>query len=176
MKFSRMRFIPVFFLSFIFFACQEKNFEKSMEGSWELRLLKTDTLDLLNTVTPDTLVSDSCNSLSFSLNTSRNLVYEFQSKGKLSITENRFVEIADSANSLQSCNPIKISKESLIVRTGTWQTSGTGNILLVYGDTVDNIRVTERTDEMMIWEQDLNVNGGLVSFQGIKTYHLHRIK
>ena len=95
-------------------------------------------------------------------------------KNNLEITEERTHAYIDSLESIANCSSVVKVKDTTIIHKGTWETAGVGNLALIYNNNVDNIRITERTENDMVWEKDLNVSGGLVSFTGVRNYTVKR--
>ena len=178
MKFNRVYplYSALAFLLFSFLllsSCQEKNFQKSLVGKWDVVSMTEDSVNLLDYYRWDSIQSDSCH-LFAELHLITNWVIEFKKKNALEITEHRIHAFLDSAASVNSCSPKIVTKDTTIIYKGSWETAGVSNIALVYNNSVDNLRILERTENDMVWEKDLNVSGGIVSFSGVRKYTVKR--
>lgn len=158
---------------FLISSCREKNFQKSLVGKWDVKTMSEDSVNLLDYYRIDSLITDTC-ALYGELHLITNWVIEFKKKKALEITEHRVHAVFDTLSSLRHCTPRFVTVDTTIVYKGTWETAGVGNLALIYNNTVDNLRIVERTDNDMVWEKDLNVTGGLVSFSGIRKYTVKR--
>jgi hypothetical protein len=178
MKFNRSLFFAgkaffIFFLLLGFSSCQEKNFQKSLVGVWDVKTMTEDSVNLLDFYVLDSLLAGSCTTMA-ELHLITSWTIEFKKKNRLEITERRTHAYIDSLQSIVNCTPVVKIKDTTLVYPGTWETAGVGNLALIYNDVVENIRITERTDNDMVWEKDLNVSGGFVSFTGVRNYTVKR--
>ena len=154
-------------------SCQERKFQKSIVGGWEVNSMTEDSTNLLDYFVQDTFFVPGC-LLAAELRIKSSLNIEFFKNKSLIITEKRNFESIDTVASIPGCAPVIIVKDTVIEYKGTWETAGVSNLALIYGNVVDNIRITERTENNMVWEKDLNVNGGIVSFSGVRKYSVSR--
>lgn len=178
MKFNRTflfaaNAILLFLLILGFSSCQEKNFQKSLVGVWDVKTMTEDSVNLLDYYVLDSLFAGPCTTMT-ELHLITSWSIEFKKKNKLEVTERRTHAYIDSLQSIVNCSPVVKIKDTTLVYPGSWETAGVGNLALIYNDGVDNIRITERTENDMVWEKDLNVSGGLVSFTGVRNYTVKR--
>jgi hypothetical protein len=168
-----LKIISLFAFAFSLSACQEKNFQKSLVGIWDVKTMTEDSVNLLNYYSFDTLFSGTCTTQA-NLHLITAWTIEFKKKNNLEIIEKRTHAYIDSLESITNCSSVVKVKDTTIIYKGTWETAGVGNLALIYNNNVDNIRITERTENDMVWEKDLNVSGGLVSFTGVRNYTVKR--
>lgn len=178
MKFNRTfqfaaNAILLSFLILGFSSCQEKNFQKSLVGVWDVKTMTEDSVNLLDYYVLDSLFAGPCTTMT-ELHLITSWSIELKKKNKLEVTERRTHAYIDSLQSIVNCRPVVKIKDTTLVYPGSWETAGVGNLALIYNDGVDNIRITERTENDMVWEKDLNVSGGLVSFTGVRNYTVKR--
>jgi hypothetical protein len=156
--------------------CKERQFKKSLEGEWKLTRLMIDELNHVNYDITDTLFSDSCGIIPYQHSKNMELIYRFAKKGSYEaegLIKHRYT---DTLLSLNTCSEISTEVVNAVSETGTYENSRDEALALISGKKVDNFKILSYSHHQMILQKDLDVDNGMVRFNGGATYHLEKIK